>query len=69
MARKSIKIGVKTRKMAQEGVKSRKMAQKGVKTGVFILNNGVRGGVKKRDEKSSKIAKSQKKSVEIDIMT
>ncbi len=55
--------------MAQEGVKSRKMAQKGVKTGVFILNNGVRGGVKKRDEKSSKIAKSQKKSVEIDIMT
>ena len=47
--------------------KNKKKAKKGQKQGILLLNNRVRGGVKKRDEKSFKIAKGAKKSVEIDI--
>ena len=49
--------------------KKQKKAKKRQKIGVLLLNNRVRGGVKKRDEKSFKIANGAKKSVEIDIMS
>ena len=49
--------------------KIKKKQKKGKNRAFYYLTIGYGGGVKKRDEKSFKIAKGAKKSVEIDIMS